>query len=448
MPRSEDFLEKPLPSSEGSEKIILGAILLDNNLIAQAVEELTPDHFYSPFNRRVFAAMITLFNESRPIDPITIGDVLQREGSLESLGGISTITNLTFGLPRFNNIDEYTRLVKEKSLARSVIRLSNVFAGLAHSEELVGQELVERCESQLFELNNSTSHTGFSSHQSLLTESIQRARLISETGQRIIGLPTHFTDYDDLTLGCHPSELIILAARPSMGKTALALNIAQNVAFRGRGVVAFFSLEMSSQQLIERIICSEANLNSHSYRTGRLSDDQWARVAEVEAQTREGRLFIDDTPAVNTSYLRAKLRRLVHDQRQLDLVIVDYLQLMSSIHNQSREREVSTISRELKALSKEFDVPVIATAQLNRGPEDRASHIPTIRDLRESGGIEQDADVVAFIYREDYYIKEPAAHTHIADLFIAKQRNGPIGQIRLQFNAPNSTFRNLAQQDF
>lgn len=441
-------LDRPLPSSYESERVIIGAVLLDNALIAQCVEELTQAHFYNPLSRRIFIAMVTLFNSSHQIDPITIGEELKKEGSIESMGGITTITNYTFGLPYFPNLDEYIRILKDKEMARAIIRVANNFVKVALSEEHPKEELLTLCEDQLYSLSDRGISSGFQSHATLMGQSIERARLISETGDRVIGLPTYFTDLDDMTLGLHRGELIILASRPSMGKTALALNISQNVAFRGAGVVAFFSLEMTSLQLEERIICSEGNFNSHSYRTGRLDEGEWEQVAQIQQTTNQSKLFIDETPAVSVSYMRAKLRRLLHEHRQLDLVVMDYLQLGTGRQSNSREQEVSGISRDLKSLAKEFDVPLLATAQLSRAPETRSGHLPTLSDLRESGGLEQDADAVGFLYREDYYQNDPSAYTNIAQLIVAKQRNGPTGTILLQFNAPSSTFRNLAPSDF
>lgn len=439
--------DKPLPSSDEAERVILGAILLDNSVIAQVVETLTPEDFYSPLHKRVFGAMVSLFDRAVSIDPILIGEELKKEGALDAIGGVSTITNLTFGLPHFTNVTEYISTVKDKALSRQLLRTSSSFVDRAMSEATPGTELLEEFQSELFALQGPGEDLGLRPIFGLVEDSVQQSRFMAESGQRVIGLPTTFLDYDDRTLGLHNSELTILAARPSMGKTALALNIAQNVAIRGLGVVAFFSLEMGASQLADRIITSEANINSHSFRTGRLSPEQWTRVEEVRESLRECRLVIDDKPSVTVSYMRAKLRRLFHTYRQLDLVIVDYLQLMTG-KGDSREREVAKLSRDLKGLAKEFDVPVIATAQLNRAVEDRSGHIPTMRDLRESGAIEQDADVVSFIYRPDYYVKDSREWTHTADVIIGKQRNGPTGTIQLQFDAPSATFRNLAPPQF
>lgn len=441
----ENYLERPLPSSEDSERIILGSILLDDGNIAQCVEQLVPEDFYSVMNRRMFTAMVNLFNSSSNIDPVLVLEELKKDAAPPP--AISTITNLTYGLPHISDLQDYITVIKNKSLARRIIRISNNLVTTSLSEEYQGDELLEYCESQLYAAGNSQI-TSFATIRDLSTRSVERAELSAQTGNRVTGLPTHFTDLDMMTLGLQRGEVTILASRPSMGKTALSLMIAQNVAFRGNGVVAFFSLEMGDLSLTDRIICSEANVNSHSYRTGRLDESEWERVRQVRDSISESRLFIDETPAIGITAMRAKLRRLEHSERQLDLVEIDYLQLMSATA-QSREQEVSAVSRNLKVLAKEFDVPIIANCQFNRSPETRASHLPTLSDLRESGAIEQDADNVLGLYRADYYEQDPQNYTNIAQLLILKQRNGPTGTISLQYSPQNSTFRNLSHvEDF
>jgi len=445
--RQERYLDRPLPHDAECEQVILGNILIDNAQILPCVENLRPDHFYSPLNRRVYSAMLTLFNESRPIDPITVGDVLNREGSLSAIGGVSTITNLTRGIPHQVNLSEYIRILIEKTVSRNVMRLTTRILDIAHSEEYRGDDLLEYCEQALFDLRQNPNRYEFTTTQELSCESTERVRLIAESGQRTIGLSTGFTDLDERTLGLHRSELSILAARPSMGKTALALNIAQNAAYRLSATVAFFSLEMSKEQLIERIICSECGIDSHRYRTGMLNEEAWERINAFQQCIADSHLYIDDAPAITIPYMRAKLRRLFSQRRQLDLVLVDYLQLMTG-QADSREREIAQISRDLKTIAKEFDVPILATAQLNRAPEQRSNHRPSLSDLRESGQIEQDADTVYGLYRDDYYNQEPSTYTNIGELIILKQRNGPTGAINLQYNAETSTFRNLAPMAF
>lgn len=438
--RREQFLERPLPSSEESERAILGAILLDNSLITQAVEHVRPEDFYSPLNRRIFGAMVSLFESSRRIDPILIGEELKKDGSVESIGGVAAITNLTFGLPHFSDLSDYLRVVREKATMRSLIRTCNQITSEALEEEEDAQSILDHAEQMIFALAEQKEREGFSHFQPVaerVFEKIQEYAL--RDSRALTGLATGFRDLDILTSGLQRSDLIILAARPSMGKTALGLNIAQRAAISEQAVVAIFSLEMSKEQLAMRMLSSQASVDARALRNGSLSTKDWARLAEAIGVLADTELHIDDTPGISVLEMRAKLRRLAVEQKKLDLVIVDYLQLMgsSSRRNENRQQEVSQISRDLKALAKEFDVPVIAISQLSRAPEARNPPKPMMSDLRESGSIEQDADVVAFIYRADYYAKEidavPEEEKNIAELIVAKQRNGPTDTIKLVF---------------
>ena len=441
--RRDQYLEKPLPSSEESERVILGAILLDNALIAQAVENLKPEDFYSPLNRRVFAAMIALFEKQRQIDPILIGEELKKEGSFDSIGGTTTITNLTFGLPHFSDIGEYIQVVKDKALVRSLIRACNSITSEALAEEDDAQVVLERAEKAIFDLAEGRANEGFARIAPVAEHvfNIVKDRAQGEaTG--ITGLSTGFRELDDMTSGLQRTDLVIVAGRPSMGKTAFCLTLAQNSALRADAVVAVFSLEMSKEQLVTRMLASEGHINAHRFRTGHLMTSEWERLAGAVATLSQAKIFIDDTPAISALEIRAKCRRLVAEQKRLDLIVIDYLQLMgSSKRSESRQQEVSAISRELKGLAKEMEVPVVALSQLSRAPEARNPPKPLMSDLRESGSIEQDADVVAFIYREDYY-KETEENKGLAELIIAKQRNGPTGTIRLAFLKEFTRFEN------
>lgn len=439
-PRREQFLERPLPSSEESERAILGAILLDNGLITQAVEFLKPEDFYSPLHRRIFAAMVSLFDASQAIDPILIGEELKKDGSVESIGGIAAITNLTYGLPHFTDVKDYIRVVKEKSTLRSLIRACNQITSEALEEEEPAQIVLDRAEQAIFNLAEQKEREGFVHFQPVAERVFEK---IQEFAKRethaLTGLATGFRDLDLITSGLQPSDLIIIAARPSMGKTALVLNIAQRAAVNEKAVVAIFSLEMSKEQLAMRMLSAQASIDARMLRTGSLSTKDWARLAEGIGVLADTNLHIDDTPGISVLEMRAKLRRLVVEQKKLDLVIIDYLQLMGGGMGriENRQQEVSKISRDLKALAKEFNVPVIALSQLSRAPEARNPPKPMMSDLRESGSIEQDADVVAFIYRADYYSKDvdaiPEEEKNIAELIIAKQRNGPTDTIKLVF---------------
>jgi replicative DNA helicase len=441
--RREQYLEKPLPSSEDAERVILGAVLLDNALIAQAVEHLKPEDFYSPLNRRVFAAMIALFEKQRQIDPILIGEELKKEGSLESIGGTTTITNLTFGLPHFSDIGEYIQVVKDKAVVRNLIRACNSITSEALSEEDDAQAVLEKAERTIFAIAEGRQREGFARVAPVAENvfNIVKARAAGDaTG--ITGLSTGFRELDDMTSGLQRTDLVIVAGRPSMGKTALCLTLAQNAALRTNAIVAIFSLEMSKEQLVTRMLASEAHINAHRFRTGHLMTAEWERLAGAVGTLSQARIFIDDTPAISALEIRAKCRRLAAEQKGLDLIVVDYLQLMGgSKRTESRQQEVSQISRELKGLAKEMDVPVVALSQLSRAPEARNPPRPLMSDLRESGSIEQDADVVAFIYREDYY-KETEENKGLAELIIAKQRNGPTGTVKLAFLREFTRFEN------
>lgn len=441
--RREQYLEKPLPSNEDSERVILGAILLDNTVIAQAVEHLRPEDFYSPLNRRVFAAMIALFEKQRQIDPILIGEELKKEGSLDSMGGIATITNLTFGLPHFSNVEEYIKVVKDKAVVRNLIRTCNAITSEALAEEDDAEVILDHAEQSIFALAEARTRQSFSRIGPIAGRVFTRIQEYAKgEGTGITGLSTGFRELDEMTSGLQRTDLIIVAGRPSMGKTALCLTLAQNAALYSKAVVAVFSLEMSKEQLVTRMLASEGHINAHRFRTGHLMTNEWERLANAIGTLSDARLFIDDTPAVSVLEMRAKCRRLAAEQKQLDLVVVDYLQLMGgSRRTESRQQEVSQISRELKALAKELDVPVVALSQLSRAPEARNPPKPLMSDLRESGSIEQDADVVAFIYREDYY-KETEENKGLAELIIAKQRNGPTGTVKLAFLKEFTRFEN------
>ncbi|HEX8367009.1 MAG TPA: replicative DNA helicase [Pyrinomonadaceae bacterium] len=439
----EQFLEKPLPSSPESERVILGAILLDNTLISQAIELLSQDDFYSPLHRRVFRAMSNLFERGDQIDPILIGEELRKEGQLENIGGVATITNLTYGLPHFSNIAHYAKIVHDKAVIRNLIKVCNNVVSEALSEEEDAEVVLDHAEQAIFALADERTRQGFS-HIKPVAETVLAK--VQEYARReshaLTGLSTGFRDLDQMTSGLQQTDLIIVAARPSMGKTALCLTLAQNAATLENAVVAVFSLEMSKEQLVMRMLSSEARVDAHRFRSGFLTRDEWGRLAEAIGTLSEAKIFIDDTAGISVLEMRAKTRRLIAEQKKLDLIVVDYLQLMSgSRRTESRQQEVSAISRELKGLAKELGVPVVALSQLSRAPEARNPPKPMMSDLRESGSIEQDADVVAFIYRDDYY-KPTEENAGIAELIISKQRNGPTGTVKLAFLKEFTRFEN------
>ncbi len=441
--RREQYLERPLPSSEDSERAILGAILLDNSLISQAVEQLKVEDFYYPLHRRIFNAMIALFETSRSIDPILIGEELKKEGPIEAMGGVSTITNLTYGLPHFSDLSEYIKVVRDKSVMRSLVRTCNQITSEALEEEEDAKVVLDHAEQMIFALAEKRTREGFLNIQpgaEKVREKVQE--YAKRESHALTGLATGFRELDEMTSGLQPSDLIIIAARPSMGKTALCLTMAQNAAITEKAVVGIFSLEMSKEQLVMRMMSSEAKVDASRFRKGILSREEWERLARAIGTLSDAKIFIDDTPGISVLEMRAKARRLAAEQKALDLIVVDYLQLMGgSRRNENRQQEVSQISRELKGLAKELNVPVVALSQLSRAPEARNPPRPLMSDLRESGSIEQDADVVTFIYREDYY-KPTEENTGMAELIISKQRNGPTGTVKLAFLKEFTRFEN------
>ena len=441
--RRDQYLERPLPSSEDSERVILGAILLDNALITQAIEHLKPEDFYSPLNRRVYNAMIGLFEQSKQIDPVLIIEEMKKDGPVEAIGGVSTIANLTFGLPHFSNLEEYVKVVKDKSVVRTLIRTCNQITSEALAEEDDAEIILDRAEQMVFALAEERTRKGFYHIEPVARDVLQKVtELAHGESHALTGLATGFREFDAKTSGLQKTDLIIVAARPSMGKTALCLTIAQNAAVQEKAVVAVFSLEMSKEQLVMRMLSSEARIDAHRFRTGHLMREEWARLAGGIESLSQAKIFIDDTAGLSVLEMRAKARRLAAEQKKLDLIVVDYLQLMSAGgRNESRQQEVSKISRELKALAKELNVPVVALSQLSRAPEARNPPKPLMSDLRESGSIEQDADVVAFIYREDYY-HETDENKGMAELIISKQRNGPTGTVKLAFLKEFTRFEN------
>jgi replicative DNA helicase len=441
---TDQLLERPLPNSPEAERAILGAVLLDNALISQGIELLKAEDFYVPSHRRIFQAMISLFEHGSEINPILIGEELRRDSALESVGGISFITNLTYGLPHFANITHYAKIVRGKSLLRQLVKSANKITAEALEEEDEPEIILDHAEHMIFQLADERSRQGFAHVKPIADALLEHVQEMAGRSAMLTGLTTGFTELDAMTSGMQRQDLIIVAARPSMGKTSLCLTLAQNAAIQAQAVVAVFSLEMSKESLVMRMLSSEAHVDAHRFRSGFLSRDEWARLAQALGTLAETRIYIDDTPGISVLEMRAKARRLATEQKKLDLIIVDYLQLMSgsSKRSESRQQEVSQISRELKALAKEMNVPVIALSQLSRAPEARTDHRPQLADLRESGAIEQDADVVAFIYREEQY-NRTEENEGISEIIIAKQRNGPTGTVKLAFLKEFTRFENM-----
>ena len=443
-PIRDPTLERPLPSSPETERAILGAIILDNSLIAQAVELLKPGDFYVPSHRRSFLAMIALFERGSEINPILIAEELRRDNSLDSSGGVLFLTNLTYGLPHVTSIAQYAKVVRGKSLLRQLVKVAGKITAEALEEEDEPQNILDHAEQAIFALADERIRQGFQHIKEPAERVLEKAESVEHRDLVVTGVATGFRALDALTSGFQKQDLVVIAARPSMGKTSLALTLAQHAAIETKAVVGIFSLEMSAESLAMRMLCSEASVDAQKFRSGYLSNEEWSRLGKALGKLAEARIFIDDTPAISVLEMRAKARRLATEQKQLDMVVVDYLQLMSGSTRrfESRQQEVSQISRELKALAKELNVPMVALSQLSRAPENRTDHRPQLADLRESGAIEQDADVVAFIYREEQY-KRTEENKNIAELNVAKQRNGPTDTVYLAFLNQFARFADL-----
>src|SRR2546426_3862020 len=443
-PIRDPLLERPLPSSPDSERAILGSIILDNSLIAQAVELLDPDDFYVQSNRRIFKAMRVLFEHSSEITLILIGEILKRDNSLESVGGIIPLTNLTYGLPHVTSIVQFAKVVRGKSLLRQLVKVANKITAEALEEEDEPQNILDHAEHAIFALADERIRQGFEHIKHPAERVLEKAEAVEHRDLVVTGVATGFRGLDALTSGFQKQDFIVIAARPSMGKTSLALTIAQHAAIENKAVVGIFSLEMSAEALAMRMLCSEASVDAQKFRSGYLSNEEWSRLGKALGKLADARIFIDDTPAISVLEMRAKSRRLATEQKQLDMIDVDYMQLMSGSTRrfESRQQEVSQISRELKALAKELNVPMVALSQLSRAPENRTDHRPQLADLRESGAIEQDADLVAFIYREEQYNRTDE-NRNIAELIVAKQRNGPTDTVYLAFLNQFARFADL-----
>ena len=446
-------IEKSLPHSPEAERAVLGAILLENALFDQTSEMLTREDFYLENHRNIFSTMERLSSDTRAIDLVTLREELQKQNELEAVGGVAYVAALLDGVPRVSSVMHYARIVKEKSLLRKLIHSANEILVRGFSNEEDPLELLERAEKSIFDISQDKIQGGFVQLQDLLTESYANIEALYERKELISGIPTGFQQLDRLTSGLRPSEIIIVAARPGLGKTSLVVNIAQTAASEHQKVVGIFSLEMASQQLVTRMLCSEARVDSHKMRSGYLSKDDWKRLAKTMSKLARAKIFIDDTAGISVVEMRSKARRL-KAEHGLDLLIVDYLQLMSGASPNSRGRfenrqqEISNISRALKGLAKELNIPLIAVSQLSRAPEQRkGDHRPQLSDLRESGSIEQDADLVLFLYREDLYKKEEDPDEEgIVQVIIGKQRNGPTGVVKLAFIDQWTKFENLARE--
>jgi replicative DNA helicase len=442
----EIAIERPLPQNLDAERSVLGAILLDNHALNLALEKLKPEDFFDDHHRRIFNQMIELGEAQQAIDLVTLSEILSRKGELEAAGGAAYIAQLVDGVPRISHLEHYANIVKQKSLLRSVIHAAHGIQQTALEAEEDADAVLDQAESTIFQIAEDRVRAGLVPMKEVVQESMHRLERVMAEGKRITGLATGYSQLDNLTSGLQPSELIILAARPSVGKTAFALNLAENAAIRNNAQVAIFSLEMSKDSLLMRLLASQARIDSHKFRTGHFSKEDWRQMTHSLAQIAETPLWIDDSGSATVTEIGAKARRLKRD-KGLSMVVVDYLQLVAARGRHSnRNEEVSSITRGLKALAKELKIPVLVLSQLTRAPE-REIRAPQLADLRESGAIEQDADVVMFIHRPNFYKKkeevseEERAQT---DLIIAKQRNGPVDRIPFVFLGKFTRFEEAA----
>ncbi len=437
------MIDRLPPQSLEAEQSVLGAILIDRDAVVEVAEFLRPQDFYRQANARIFAGILDLFERREPIDIVTVAEVLERDGDLEGVGGRAYLASLTSSTPTAVHAVQYARIVERKSVLRNLIAAAGKIAGIGYEDPAEIQEAIDRAESELFNVSSRRITAGFAPLKDLLHAAYDRLDYLHAHRGEILGVRSGFPDLDQLTTGFQKSDLIILAARPSVGKTSLALNIAEHAAVRDKRSVGIFSLEMSKEQLVQRLLSSVANIDADRLRTGFLEEMDFTRLAPAMNALSEAQLYIDDTPNISTMELRTKARRL-QAEAGLDLVVVDYLQLMqgsSSTKDANRVQEVSEISRGLKGLARELDVPVIALSQLSRQPEMRNEKEPRLSDLRESGAIEQDADLVLFLWRE----AERQGDSHAAEqeeikLKLAKHRNGPTGEIALEFRKRQTRF--------
>jgi len=442
----EDNLRKLPPQSLEAEEAVIGGILLDNTALDRALELVRPDDFYRESHRKIMRAALELSERSEPIDLVTLADVLKARNELQDVGGAAHLAELAEKVPTAANVAYYARMVKEKSILRSLIQTATDIATRGYESQADVDEFLDHAEHQIFEISERKVRPTFFRIRDIMVDSMRAIEQLYERKELVTGVPTGFHEFDKKTAGLQASDLIVIAGRPSMGKTAFAMNIAAHAALQANTGVAVFSLEMSKEQLVLRMLCGEARVDQSKVRAGFAAERDFPKLALAASRLADAPIYIDDTPALSVLELRAKARRLKRDpQSKLGLIVVDYLQLMRGHATDSREQEISGISRSLKGLAKELSVPVIALSQLNRQVEQRGDKKPVMADLRESGAIEQDADVVAFLYRPIVYDK--TAEERAAEVIIAKQRNGPIGTVPLTFMSEYTRFENQAEED-
>ncbi len=435
------------PHSLEAEQSVLGAMILDKEAINTAIEMIRPHDFYREANKEVFEAILILFNKNEPVDLITLSEELKRRDTLESIGGVTYLADLSSGVATTANTKYYCKIVEEKSILRKLIHSCDDVMAKSYEDSEEVNMIIEHAEKSIFDITQGRHKEGFSPLSEVLLSSFSQIEKRAANKSDITGLTTGFVDLDSKISGLQKSDLLLLAARPSMGKTALGINIATNSALKGGAKVAIFSLEMSKEQLVQRIISATAHVDLQNIISGKLEEKEWIDIIDSMAPLSQAQIYIDDTAGISLMELKAKCRRLKIEQG-LDLILIDYLQLMQLEGRQeSRQQEISTISRGLKIIAKEMECPVIALSQLSRAPELRADHRPILSDLRESGAIEQDADIVMFLYRDDYY-HEDSEKQNIGEVIIAKHRNGPTGNLELTFKKEFTKFVNMARDNY
>lgn len=442
----EELNLKIPPNSLEAEQSALGAMLLSKNAITTAIEILRPEDFYNEANGEIYSAILSIYNKNEGVDVLTTSEELKKRNSLNDIGGITYLATLSSSVPAIANTKNYCNIIKEKSILRKLIETSDQIMSNAYAQQNDVDSIIESAEKSIFDITQDSHRNGLVHVKEVLLESFAEMEKRAQNPSGLTGLTTGFADLDYKLSGLQKSDLILLAARPSMGKTALMVNIATNAALKGGASVAMFSLEMSKNQLVQRIISSTAHVDLQKVISGNLNEDEWLKVINTMPVLSEMKIEIDDTAGISPLELKAKCRRM-KSEKGLDLIVVDYLQLMQmGAKIESRQQEISAISRNLKAIAKELEVPLIALSQLSRMPETRTDHRPILSDLRESGAIEQDADIVMFLYRDEYYNKEESEKPNTGEVIIAKHRNGPTGTIDLVFKKEYTKFLNMERE--
>lgn len=438
---SELFADRMPPHNQEAEQAVLGAVLIEPSVLVTVTERLRPEDFYRQAHQRLLQAMIDLSEQGEPVDLVTLTSALQDRKSLDEVGGVPYLTELASAVPTAANVDYYAQIVEEKAILRRLIRTATEIATSGYSGADEVAQVIDQAEKKILEISQGRMSKGFVPIKDVLMETFERIESLHYNQGKLTGVPSGYTDLDRMTSGFQSSDLIILAARPAMGKTAFSLNVAQNVAVRAGKPVAIFNLEMSAPQLVQRMLAAEGNIDAQVFRNGHLGEEDWEKLTMAISTLSEAPIFIDDTPGITMFDIRAKLRRL-QAEHGLGLVLIDYLQLIEGSGRDSRQQEISEISRSLKLLARELHVPVIALSQLSRAVEQRQDKRPMLSDLRESGSIEQDADIVSFLYRDDYY-NEESEKKNIIEVILAKHRNGPVGKVELLFLKNYNKFLSL-----